>query len=70
RHTGCGLCPHPFRFPVSGGDDMAVNPTTTAAVRASGAVPNAESLLSAEGVRKEFPGVVALADVQFRLKRA
>ncbi len=35
----------------------------------SGAVPNAEYLLSAEGVRKEFPGVVALDDVQFRLKR-
>ncbi|MBY2923358.1 sugar ABC transporter ATP-binding protein [Rhizobium leguminosarum] len=49
---------------------MAVSPTTMAAVRASGAVPNAEYLLSAEGVRKEFPGVVALDDVQFRLKRA
>jgi len=40
-----------------------------AAVRESGAVPNAEYLLSAEGVRKEFPGVVALDDVQFQLKR-
>ncbi|MBY5774340.1 sugar ABC transporter ATP-binding protein [Rhizobium laguerreae] len=49
---------------------MAVSPTTMAAVRASGAVPNAEYLLSAEGVRKEFPGVVALDDVQFWLKRA
>ncbi|TBZ18183.1 sugar ABC transporter ATP-binding protein [Rhizobium leguminosarum] len=49
---------------------MAVSPTTMAAVRASGAVPNAEYLLSAEGVRKEFPGVVALDDVHFRLKRA
>ncbi|MBY5695643.1 sugar ABC transporter ATP-binding protein [Rhizobium leguminosarum] len=49
---------------------MAVSPTTMAAVRASGAVPNAEYLLSAEGVRKGFPGVVALDDVQFRLKRA
>jgi len=48
---------------------MAVSPSTMAAVRASGAVPNAEYLLSAEGVRKEFPGVVALDDVQFRLKR-
>lgn len=48
---------------------MAVSPTTMAAVRASGAVPNSEYLLSAEGVRKEFPGVVALDDVQFRLKR-
>jgi inositol transport system ATP-binding protein len=48
---------------------MVVSPSTMAAVRASGAVPNAEFLLSAEGVRKEFPGVVALDDVQFRLKR-
>src|SRR5690606_22391948 len=35
----------------------------------SGAVPNAEFLLAAEGVRKEFPGVVALDDVSFRLRR-
>ncbi|CAN7530644.1 sugar ABC transporter ATP-binding protein [Rhizobium sp. LjRoot258] len=48
---------------------MVVSPSTMAAVRQSGAVPNAEYLLSAEGVRKEFPGVVALDDVQFRLKR-
>jgi inositol transport system ATP-binding protein len=40
-----------------------------AAVRASGVIPNSEYLLSAEGVRKEFPGVVALDDVQFKLKR-
>jgi inositol transport system ATP-binding protein len=40
-----------------------------AAVRRSGAIPNAEFLLTAEGVRKEFPGVVALDDVTFRLKR-
>lgn len=46
-----------------------VSPTTMAAVRASGAVPNAEYLLAVEGVRKEFPGVVALDDVSFRLKR-
>ena len=48
---------------------MVVSPSTMAAVRQSGVVPNAEYLLSAEGVRKEFPGVVALDDVQFRLKR-
>ncbi len=48
---------------------MAVSPSTMAAVRQSGAVPNAEYLLSAEGVRKEFPGVVALDEVQFRLRR-
>ncbi|MGG7517784.1 sugar ABC transporter ATP-binding protein [Allorhizobium undicola] len=46
-----------------------VSPTTMAAVRKSGAVPNSEFLLSAEGVRKEFPGVVALDDVTFKLKR-
>ncbi len=46
-----------------------VSPTTMAAVRRSGAVPNSEYLLAAEGVRKEFPGVVALDDVTFRLKR-
>jgi inositol transport system ATP-binding protein len=40
-----------------------------AAVRASGAVPNSEFLLEAENVRKEFPGVVALDEVQFKLKR-
>lgn len=48
---------------------MVVSPSTMAAVRASGAVPNAEYLLAAEGIRKEFPGVVALDDVQFKLKR-
>ncbi|TCL72881.1 sugar ABC transporter ATP-binding protein [Rhizobium sp. BK251] len=48
---------------------MAVSPSTMAAVRESGAIPNAEFLLAAEGIRKEFPGVVALDDVQFKLKR-
>ncbi|HXV31619.1 MAG TPA: sugar ABC transporter ATP-binding protein [Sinorhizobium sp.] len=48
---------------------MTLSPTTMAAVRASGAVPKAEYLLTAEGVRKEFPGVVALDDVAFKLKR-
>jgi inositol transport system ATP-binding protein len=48
---------------------MVVSPSTMAAVRKSGAVPNAEYLLAVEGVRKEFPGVVALDDVSFRLKR-
>ncbi len=46
-----------------------ISPATMAAVRASKAIPNAEYLLSAEGVRKEFPGVVALDDVSFRLRR-
>jgi inositol transport system ATP-binding protein len=48
---------------------MTVSPSTMAAVRMSGAIPNAEYLLSAEGIRKEFPGVVALDDVEFKLKR-
>ena len=48
---------------------MVVSPSTMAAVRASGRVPNAEYLLTAEGIRKEFPGVVALDNVEFRLKR-
>ena len=48
---------------------MVVSPSTMAAVRASGAVPNAAYLLSAEGIRKEFPGVLALDDVSFHLKR-
>jgi inositol transport system ATP-binding protein len=46
-----------------------LSPSTMAAVRESGAVPNAPYLLEVEGVRKEFPGVLALDDVQFRLKR-
>ncbi|MCM2293197.1 sugar ABC transporter ATP-binding protein [Allorhizobium sp. BGMRC 0089] len=46
-----------------------VSPTTMAAIRKSGAIPGAEFLLSAEGIRKEFPGVVALDDVRFQLKR-
>ncbi|MGR9202128.1 sugar ABC transporter ATP-binding protein [Rhizobium leguminosarum] len=46
-----------------------LSPSTMAAVRASGAVPRSDYLLEAEGVRKEFPGVLALDDVQFRLKR-
>jgi len=48
---------------------MVVSPSTMAAVRKSGAVPNAEFLLTAEDIRKEFPGVVALDNVSFRLKR-
>ena len=48
---------------------MAISPTAMAAVRASGAVPNSEFLLSAEGVRKEFPGAVALDELTFKLKR-
>jgi inositol transport system ATP-binding protein len=43
----------------------SISPSTMAAVRRSGAVPNAEFLLAAEGIRKEFPGVLALDDVRF-----
>ncbi len=46
-----------------------LSPSTLAAVRESGAVPNADYLLAVQNVRKEFPGVLALDDVQFRLRR-
>jgi inositol transport system ATP-binding protein len=46
-----------------------LSPSTAQIVRESGAVPNAEYLLEVEHVRKAFPGVLALDDVQFRLKR-
>ncbi|MCO6049037.1 sugar ABC transporter ATP-binding protein [Mesorhizobium sp. RP14(2022)] len=46
-----------------------LSPTTMAAVRKSGAVPAADYLLEVENVRKEFPGVLALDDVQFKLRR-
>jgi len=46
-----------------------ISPATMAAVRASGAIPNSEFLLAVENVRKEFPGVLALDDVSFRLRR-
>lgn len=46
-----------------------IKPATMAAVRKSGAVPGAEFLLSVSGVRKEFPGVLALDNVSFNLRR-
>ncbi len=46
-----------------------VSPATMKIVRESGAVPAAEYILEVENVRKEFPGVVALDNVEFRLKR-
>jgi inositol transport system ATP-binding protein len=39
------------------------------AVRESGAIPGAEYLLEVDDVRKEFPGVVALDNVEFKLRR-
>jgi len=46
-----------------------VSPHTMQAVRESGAIPNSTYLLEVEDVRKEFPGVVALDNVQLKLKR-
>ena len=46
-----------------------LSPSTAQIVRESGAVPNAEYLLEVENVRKAFPGVLALDNVSFRLKR-
>jgi len=46
-----------------------LSPTTAEILRESGVIPNAEYLLEVEHVRKAFPGVLALDDVQFRLKR-
>jgi inositol transport system ATP-binding protein len=46
-----------------------LSPSTMKIVRQSGAIPNSEFLLEVEDVRKEFPGVVALDNVSFRLKR-
>ena len=46
-----------------------ISPATAEIVRQSGAVPGAEYLLEVDNVRKAFPGVLALDDVSFRLKR-
>ena len=46
-----------------------VSPSTMKVVRESGAVPGSEYLLEVDNVRKEFPGVVALDNVQFKLRR-
>ena len=46
-----------------------LSPTTAQAIRESGAVPKSEYLLEVENVRKAFPGVLALDNVQFKLKR-
>ena len=46
-----------------------LSPTTMKAVRESGAVPHSAYLLEVGGVRKAFPGVVALDNVSFRLRR-
>src|SRR5271156_1136031 len=46
-----------------------LSPSTAELVRQSGAVPGAEYLLEVEHVSKAFPGVKALDDVEFHLKR-
>ncbi len=46
-----------------------LSPSTFKAVRASGAIPGADYLLEVDDVRKEFPGVVALDDVDLRVRR-
>jgi inositol transport system ATP-binding protein len=46
-----------------------VSPSTSQAVRESGAAPGSDYILDIEHVRKEFPGVVALDDVQLKLRR-
>src|ERR1700742_369263 len=46
-----------------------ISPSTAEIVRRSGVIPGAEYLLEVSNVRKAFPGVLALDDVEFRLKR-
>jgi inositol transport system ATP-binding protein len=46
-----------------------ISPATAQVVRQSGVVPGAEYLLEVENVRKSFPGVLALDNISFRLKR-
>ncbi len=46
-----------------------LSPATFKAVREYGAVPGSDYLLEVEGVRKAFPGVVALDDVSLRVRR-
>ena len=46
-----------------------LSPSTFKAVRGSGAVPGADYLLEVDNVRKEFPGVVALDNVNLRIRR-
>ncbi|ACL62842.1 sugar ABC transporter ATP-binding protein [Methylobacterium nodulans] len=46
-----------------------IRSSTMAAVRDSAAAPNSEYLLTIENARKEFPGVLALDNVQFKLRR-
>ena len=46
-----------------------LSPSTAQLIRESGVIPKAEYLLEVENVRKAFPGVLALDNVSFRLKR-
>ena len=47
----------------------AMNPQAVEAVKRVATVPNPDLLLEVENVRKEFPGVVALDNVSFKLRR-
>ena len=46
-----------------------LSPATFKTVREAGVVPNADYLLEVDNVRKEFPGVVALDNVNLRVRR-
>ena len=46
-----------------------ISPSTAETSKRSGAVAGAEYLLEVSNVRKAFPGVLALDDVSFQLKR-
>src|SRR3974377_707400 len=46
-----------------------ISPSTAGGIRQRGTIRGAEYLLEVANVRKAFPGVLALDDVSFRLKR-
>ena len=46
-----------------------LSPSTFKVIREAGVVPNADYLLEVDNVRKEFPGVVALDNVNLRVRR-
>ena len=46
-----------------------LSPATFKTIREAGVVPNADYLLEVDNVRKAFPGVVALDNVNLRIRR-
>ena len=66
RRAGCGLRPA-TAFASSTGRRSAWRSASNRAVRRA-ATRGGDDLLAVEGIRKEFPGVVALDNVQFRLQ--